>query len=470
MCDQDEADKKFAHPNKHEKKTSVSTLQYKPNGTPLPSYPAPVEAEYQIVFQVYSACNIIDHTKFISIQNGNVKSMIGSRAGYKVCLSIGPWSWRTKVAQVHETCCGWNEQVLVKLHFPQQQKQMPRIFVYVEHAGGEVHCYKSWSMQSLLTNNVTTDAEWILLDEEDADLVNSPFLQMQLAMGLASAAPMPSISLLPVTYDSFELRAFVYIGRNIVAADVDNSVDPYIVLKCNGAALRLPAKEKTNNPRWFQVFPMLVNLPTQRYLAPPLIVTLHDHDYSYTGMGSDAVLGSVHVPCSEYAMKTSTTPQQWQFLDENLHVAGEVVASFTLTKLEAEQTTSSNPIPSILPSTIEYTMQILVLGFSAFEGLSGTLHKPFVLFDIGDATNSVQTQPRSTPSPNNPSYCQLLQLACLITEQGEFMLPGHKCLCWQLLIQCTYRHILSKAKHSCARSQISWDAEVVSLLGHGEVS
>lgn len=62
-------------------------------------------------------------------------------------------------------------------------------------------------------------------------------------------------------YKEYMLRVYLYMGRDLPAADPTGLADPFIILRCAGQKFQSTTKKETLNPGWFETIEMKVNIP-----------------------------------------------------------------------------------------------------------------------------------------------------------------------------------------------------------------
>lgn len=71
----------------------------------------------------------------------------------------------------------------------------------------------------------------------------------------------PSKSEMHSYYEDYILRVYLYMGRDLPAADDTGLADPFVVIRCAGAKKQSEIKKETLNPGWFETIEMKVNIP-----------------------------------------------------------------------------------------------------------------------------------------------------------------------------------------------------------------
>lgn len=82
-------------------------------------------------------------------------------------------------------------------------------------------------------------------------------------------------------YEDYILRIYLYMGRDLPAADDTGLADPFILLRCAGAKKQSKTKKETLNPGWFQTVEMKVNIPkigNKIFPKPSVSLLCYDED------------------------------------------------------------------------------------------------------------------------------------------------------------------------------------------------
>ena len=85
------------------------------------------------------------------------------------------------------------------------------------------------------------------------------------------------------------LRAHIYQGKGLPAADEEGTSDAYVVVRMAGQKAKSATIEATCFPRWYETLDLNVSVATNQDLLPNVYVMLYDED----DFGDD-YLGSFH--------------------------------------------------------------------------------------------------------------------------------------------------------------------------------
>ena len=85
---------------------------------------------------------------------------------------------------------------------------------------------------------------------------------------------MSSIPRTPISFPptkKFQLRTFIYQGKELASGDKSGSSDPYCVVRCGKAHNKTQIIKETTYPCWYQVICLNVDIPEDKDFAPQLI-------------------------------------------------------------------------------------------------------------------------------------------------------------------------------------------------------
>jgi Ca2+-dependent lipid-binding protein len=99
----------------------------------------------------------------------------------------------------------------------------------------------------------------------------------------------------------FQLRAHLYVARDLPAGDEDALSDPYCLVNISHAKGKSKIREHTIFPDWFESVVLDVELPEQLNLAPDIYLSVYDHDM----LTPDEFLGCVVVNLATSDVSTS---------------------------------------------------------------------------------------------------------------------------------------------------------------------
>ena len=141
----------------------------------------------------------------------------------------------------------------------------------------------------------------------------------------------PAVGVLKVTLQS---------ARGLIAADIEGTSDPYVVVECGGQKKKSATIEKTLDPDWDEELSM--NGILDDFIASGVLLRLFDWDE----LGSPDSLGEVKVPLTELRSKTHI-----DFV-EKLSKGGRIIFSvtWTLSNVTSKPSLASQPSLASMPS------------------------------------------------------------------------------------------------------------------------
>eukprot|EP01083_Nonionella_stella_P294532 1001194_1 len=206
----------------------------------------------------------------------------------------------------------------------------------------------------------------------------------------------------------YQLRAFVYQCRNVIAGDKSGLSDPYAVVRACGEKQQTHTVKSTLNAEWYKTLVMDIDVVEQLELAPDIVVQVMDEDV----IGSDDLLGYIHFPMVkaesvDTELEEPKTPKWMKLHDsDNKLSKGEILISFKLLKLP--MATQVMLPRSLRPPTNKRWLQVVTLGVRDLNSAFGVT-KPFLQFKLprGAIFNTLTS---SKPSPSNANFLQILKI------------------------------------------------------------
>eukprot|EP00742_Colponemidia_sp_Colp-10_P006543 GILJ01007013.1.p1 GENE.GILJ01007013.1~~GILJ01007013.1.p1 ORF type:complete len:1298 (-),score=199.01 GILJ01007013.1:115-4008(-) len=157
----------------------------------------------------------------------------------------------------------------------------------------------------------------------------------------------------------YQLRAHIFEGRGLPAADTNGLSDPYVVVSVAGKKIKSSTKKETLNPTWYETKVMNLSLLSDLSLAPPITITAFDEDEFFNP--SD-LLGRTFYSLSAVKAQKAGLQPKWLTLknpkDDGVS-CGQILVAFEL--LTPPQ--YMRPLPRTLkPLTRKVTLMISLLG------------------------------------------------------------------------------------------------------------
>jgi hypothetical protein len=215
----------------------------------------------------------------------------------------------------------------------------------------------------------------------------------------------------------YQLRANIYQGRGLSAADDNASSDPYCVIHLAGSVGRTKVQPETCSPLWYEALHFDVELPDPLHLAPHVNVLVYDKDQ----FSADDLLGLFSVPLTELVQQPNPVPTWYPLYDREENFGkkslGEVLASFQL--LAAEQA-DATPVQEITPQTKDAVVGVSVVGLRQLLPFASLpIQNAYVEFRCGSAT-PVRTKPSKKPNGANPNFLEEVEMKVKLPINAMF--------------------------------------------------
>eukprot|EP00004_Rigifila_ramosa_P003995 TRINITY_DN1437_c1_g3_i2.p1 TRINITY_DN1437_c1_g3~~TRINITY_DN1437_c1_g3_i2.p1 ORF type:complete len:1074 (-),score=257.30 TRINITY_DN1437_c1_g3_i2:75-3296(-) len=338
--------------------------------------------------------------------------------------------WGSKVFKsVEASCSNGRARFLhgfpdIVMKWPKKREQVPDVFIYVEKVGltgKERLTYMRLNISQIPQIAAENPPTWFdMKEDKSVDAIPYGEFPGNLLISLAiceGPCSIPRVKIEAPRLEKYMLRAHIYQGRHLVAADDDGSSDPYCVLKVNGKKVKTTVKEKTLYPVWYETLETMIELPEPLTFAPNIHVLVYDKDT----FGSDDPLGRFSVPTTSCSQNFPEKPQWYPLKLEDVNIPlGEILASFQLVPLKFTPIPEARITPQMRPSIVEVTL----VGLRKLEPyLMVPITAPFLEFDIGDrrTPGAVHKTGKSrTPSGENPNFLKVLRFECNIAQDALF--------------------------------------------------
>eukprot|EP00698_Gefionella_okellyi_P008992 TRINITY_DN2257_c0_g1_i2.p1 TRINITY_DN2257_c0_g1~~TRINITY_DN2257_c0_g1_i2.p1 ORF type:complete len:1294 (-),score=282.18 TRINITY_DN2257_c0_g1_i2:252-4133(-) len=237
------------------------------------------------------------------------------------------------------------------------------------------------------------------------------FLLFKIEFGLTAQAPPPKPrpkAALPLPNTrKYQLRAHIYQGRALPAADRTGTSDPYCIIRMGHVRVKSSIKKETLYPQWYETIMMEVELPEQMSLAPNVSVLVYDDNE----VQKNVFLGRFEVPATQIRSRWPGDPKWYDcYVESPDSPEGSILASFQLIPLDRA---AAVPKPNLHPQTKDCVFEISVVGLRKLMGVFGGLRDPVIEFDCGDRSDKrkiVRTKTSSLPSAVSPNYLEVMEI------------------------------------------------------------
>eukprot|EP00002_Diphylleia_rotans_P036357 TRINITY_DN799_c0_g1_i1.p1 TRINITY_DN799_c0_g1~~TRINITY_DN799_c0_g1_i1.p1 ORF type:complete len:1445 (-),score=361.51 TRINITY_DN799_c0_g1_i1:290-4624(-) len=303
----------------------------------------------------------------------------------------------------------------IKATFPEDVTQCPDVFIYIDKidmlgsAKRVAYCRFKFSD---LRDDVVNPSWFIFKEDKVIDAIpRGEFpgcVLMKLVAGKTpNGIPVERPPLVRMKMTKYIVRANIYQGRNLIAADDDGLSDPYIILKVGGQKVRTEVRYKTLFPVWNQVLEASADFPENLAFAPEIQVLVYDKDV----VSKDDFMGRFSVNVSNLGPGFVETPKWYSLSMEDYNFPmGEILASF---QVIPQKEISSHPIMDIRPMTKPARVEIFVIGMRNLEPFRLLpIQNPFIEFDVGDRAKAgrYRTERSKRPSGQNPNFLKAINL------------------------------------------------------------
>ena len=215
----------------------------------------------------------------------------------RVFITIGPERIRSEKAPVINNTCIWNQSYPdLVFRSPYDVDQMPDIIVYLSESIeiGESVSFVRIPVRDVLYRDddeeTTKVKQYTLIEDLSRNKLHDEefpgILNMRITIYEDDPPPreldqMPSFEDLQNLYQEYVLRVYLFMGRDLPAADENGLSDPFIIVKWAGESRESKVKNQTLNPGWFQTLEMTVKIPqigTEEMPKPSVSLLWYDRD------------------------------------------------------------------------------------------------------------------------------------------------------------------------------------------------
>ncbi|CAI2384461.1 unnamed protein product [Moneuplotes crassus] len=299
-------------------------------------------------------------------------------------ITCGPYKASSPVVKVKECCATWNHVFAdMKITAPVEISQIYDVIIYLSTSKKEKDriCFlRIPAKDALYSLNPNLGIQkFTLVEDISKDAIGDEefpgILNMRLTLFDKNPMRRPKNVFPPEErmheyYQDYILRVYLYMGRDLPAADDTGLADPFIILRCAGAKKQSTTKKETLNPGWFETVEMKINIPkvgNSIFPEPSVSLLCYDED----SFGRKDLLGRALMEMKgeqkvieeknrevEYSLFLEPTWHELYF-DALKEQKGYLLAGFGL--LEPEVAESYPPI-SILPPSIPCTLRVVCIG------------------------------------------------------------------------------------------------------------
>jgi hypothetical protein len=196
----------------------------------------------------------------------------------KGCIHItcGPYIGISPVEKVINGSASWNHSYEdIKVTAPRDITQIFDIIIYLSTSARSADrlCYLRIPASTVLysQNEDILEIKKMTLvedivrdkigDEEFPGILNIRLTFFDQNPPRRDKEAFPSAAEIHNYYENYILRVYLYMGRDLPAADDTGLTDPFVIVRCAGSKEKSDYKTETLNPGWFETIEMEVNIP-----------------------------------------------------------------------------------------------------------------------------------------------------------------------------------------------------------------
>lgn len=221
----------------------------------------------------------------------------------------------------------------------------------------------------------------------------------------------------------YRLLVHIFQAKNLLAADVSGTADPYIIGSIGGKTQQTSTKHSTLNPHWYETLSYDIDLPDKDHidsgLAPEIVLQIFDHD----ALSADDFIARCALSLRGVGPQMPASPE-WRPLRvlDSSEFVGELLVSLQLMDMNHDP---MNHVPhEIQPKMRRCTIEMMLLGcrgLKSFNYIDPVA--PYVSFQLNGQsanTKSLLTKPVQLPSPTDPNYLEIVKISCHLPEDPVF--------------------------------------------------
>jgi hypothetical protein len=191
-------------------------------------------------------------------------------------ITCGPYKAESPVEKVTNGCASWNHSFEdIRVTAPRDISQIFDIIIYLSTSSRAADrlCYLRIPASTVLysENEDVLEIKKMTLvedivrnklgDEEFPGILNIRLTFFDQNPPRRDREIFPSALEILHYYETYILRVYLYMGRDLPAADDTGLADPFIIVRCAGSKEGSEYKKQTLNPGWFETIEMEVNIP-----------------------------------------------------------------------------------------------------------------------------------------------------------------------------------------------------------------
>ncbi|KAH7819075.1 putative myoferlin-like protein [Monocercomonoides exilis] len=335
----------------------------------------------------------------------------------RVSVKMGHHELKSKKAEMEAGKVEYYQQFEEKeMEWPKDLAQVPDVIVDVESVSTIMGASRVGYIRLRVEDiaGFARQPEWHTIVPDKTSSVYtegevSGFLLMRLCFGLDQKNPDGTPTrpkrheMLAPKKIPFQVRAHLYQAKELPAADATGTSDPFVLVTYGGRQAKTRVVQKSLYPVWYQTLCLNVSLPEDPLLAPPLIVSIYDHN----SVSKNTLIGRVEVPFNQMTRHVANEPRWHElYVGDTDEKEGSLLASFQLLPI---MEAAREPVPSIRPP-----MRPCVVEFQCI-GLRGlvpkrlqSVNKPYIQINCGDYRTFKKTTPSAEPTATSPNILEVL--------------------------------------------------------------
>jgi len=309
---------------------TVQAMDPKPAKLKVNAPNEPPTAGYILRFDLYEAAEL-QSTSDVSIE-----------------VSMGLAAKESKKAKVQNGHATWYQSFDdTAMPLPTDRTQIPDIFINI-YKNPPLLGRKRIGYIRLSASDVTAELtpRWSIATPDlfsDADKSQAAgFVNFAVALAPANEYKGQRQQIAKPSLEKYQLRAYIYQGKELPSADSEGSSDPYCIVRIGKHSAKTKTIKETVYPIWYEALAISCELPQGLVNAADIHVMVYDWDK----VGSDDFLGRFSVPISQITDQMPENPKWYPiFAKDPTLPEGEILASFQL----LPESKASAPMPNITP-------------------------------------------------------------------------------------------------------------------------
>mmetsp|Transcript_31029 Transcript_31029/g.28217 ORF Transcript_31029/g.28217 Transcript_31029/m.28217 type:complete len:446 (+) Transcript_31029:579-1916(+) len=176
-----------------------------------------------------------------------------------VSVSIGPYLLKSEPVKIENGTCEIYQQLEDKrVNLPVNADEMPDIFVYFQDEAkiDRRHSFIRLKAKDFLNPSDDAVKTFKLKEDKSLDLVTDEefpgIIYARIQLFGSNPPERRPLNHHQTEKLKYQMRCYIYVARNLPAADKEGTSDPFVTVKCAGKQGRTETRENTLNPGFFE--------------------------------------------------------------------------------------------------------------------------------------------------------------------------------------------------------------------------